>query len=195
MKSVKSVAVIALLSLFSLTACGEAQKAADTAADTAKGAADTAKDTAGKAADTAKNAAGKATDTAKDAAGKATDTAQGAADKTKTAMTDAAGKVQNVAAGLMAIKSDVMGLKDGTGQTLTAVKAGDFAKAQTEFGKVQTAWGKVSDTVKAQSADNHKTIETEMANVGTLLKEQKPDAAKVTTGLESLTKAFGGLIK
>jgi uncharacterized protein YjbJ (UPF0337 family) len=184
MKSVKSVAAIALLSLFSLTACGEAQKAADTAADTAKGAADTAKDAAGKAADTAK-----------DTAGKATDTAQGAADKTKTAMTDATGKVQNMAAGLMSIKTDLMGLKDGTGQTLAAVKSGDFAKAQTEFGKVQTAWGKVSETVKAQSADNHKTINTELTNVGSLLKEQKPDAAKVTTGLESLTKAFGGLIK
>lgn len=201
-KSVKSVAAIAVLSLMSLTACGEAQKAADTAADTAKGAADTAKDAAGKATDTAKDAAGKATDAAgkatdaaKDAAGKATDTAAGAADKAKTAATDAAGKVQNVAANLMSIKDSVGGLKDGAGKTLTAVKAGDFATAKTEFTKVQEAWGKVSETVEKQSPDSYKSIETELGNVGTLLKESKPDAAKVTTGLDSLTKAFGGLVK
>jgi uncharacterized protein YjbJ (UPF0337 family) len=188
LRSVKSAAAIAVLSLMSLTACGEAQKAADSATDAAKGAADTAtstaKDAATKATDTAKDTASKATDTAKDAATKATDTAK-----------DATGKVQSAAANLMAMKDSVVGLKDGAGKTLTAVKSGDFATAQTEFTKVQESWGKVSETVKTQSPDSFKSIETEIGNVGTLLKESKPDSAKVTTGLESLTKAFGGLVK
>jgi hypothetical protein len=190
-------AILALsLSLFALTACGEETKTVTDAAKDATGAAaDVAKDTTGKAVDVAKDATGKTVDAAKDATGKTVDAAKDATGKATDTAKGAMGSVTDMAGKMMGIKDGAMGMKDGVAAALVAVKAGDFKAAQTEATKLKESWGKISDTVEKQSGGSYKTINDGIASVETSLKDAKPDKAKVTSQLQSLTTAVAGLIK
>lgn len=159
---------IAILSILPLTACQQAQDAADQAQDAATEAADAAKDTATGAVDQAK-------DTATDAADKAKDTATDAADQAK---------------GLTANLTGLNDMKDGVTQTISSVQAGDFAKAKEDFSKVQESWGSLSETMKDNK--NYAAISEGVTNVQSSLSEANPDSGKVVEQLQGLLKNVGG---
>ncbi|NJK41794.1 MAG: hypothetical protein HC934_11475 [Acaryochloridaceae cyanobacterium SU_2_1] len=161
MRQLKLVLVIGLLSLFSLTACEEVTK---TATEKSSEVAEQTKDAADKAKDTATDVADKAKDTATDAKNKAVD--------------------------LVALKDSVTGMQTGVTQTLTAVKAGDFAKAKDEFGKLQESWTTIKDNIKPESVTS---IQSGLDTVKASLEASQPDKAKLITQLEGLVKSVGGI--
>jgi uncharacterized phage infection (PIP) family protein YhgE len=187
MKRFNTILALSILGLVALTACGEETK-------TVTG---TAKDTTGKVADTAKDAMGKTSDTAKDAIGKISDTAKDATGKTADTAKDAMSKIDNAKSAAeksVGMASGLAGMKDGVNNTLTAVKAGDFAKAKTEATELQASWGKISETVEKQSAGSYKNINDGLKNVQASLKDAKPDKTKIVAQLQSLATSVTGLI-
>jgi hypothetical protein len=204
MKRFNTIFALSILGLVSLTACGEeAKNVTDAAKDAtgsvtnvAKDAAGKTTDAAGKVGDAAKDTAGKTVDAAKDATGKTVDTAKDTAGKTTDAAKGAVDKAMGMAGNLAGIKDGVLGMKGGVATTLTAVKAGDFAKAQTEATKLQTSWGKISETVEKQSGagGSYKTINDGLKTVQTSLKDAKPDKVKITSQLQSVATAVTGLL-
>jgi iron uptake system EfeUOB component EfeO/EfeM len=84
-------------------------------------------------------------------------------------------------------------MKDGISQTLTSVKSGDFAAAQTSFGTLQTSWGEIEGDIKKLSGDTHAQIQSGMDTVEADLKAQSPDGTKIAANLESLTGSIGSL--
>jgi hypothetical protein len=193
MKRFNTIFALSILGLVSLTACGEeAKNVTDAAKDATGSVTDVAKDAAGKTTD----AAGKVGDAAKDATGKTVDAAKDTAGKTTDAAKGTVDKAMGMAGNLAGIKDGVLGMKGGVANTLTAVKAGDFAKAQTEATKLQTSWGKISETVEKQSGagGSYKTINDGLKTVQTSLKDAKPDKAKITSQLQSVATAVTGLI-
>ncbi|MBD3883257.1 hypothetical protein IFO70_15935 [Phormidium tenue FACHB-886] len=68
--------------------------------------------------------------------------------------------------------------------TRRAVRAEDFATAQTEFDKFNTQWTKVQAEVQTKSPDAYSTIETQKQQLATAL--QSNDRVKAMTSLKTL---------
>lgn len=89
-------------------------------------------------------------------------------------------------------KDGLLTLKDDVSQTLTAVKAGDYGKAQQQFSKVQETWKGLEGALKTVSSEKTAEAQTKIETVGTELKAAKPDAAKITAHLQDLGKSISG---
>ena len=80
----------------------------------------------------------------------------------------------------MSSMSKVGGFADLTtvvANTTTAVKAGNFSKAQAEIGKFEEPWSKVEKDVKAKSAGAYNAIEENVDKVKSALKASDKDKA------------------
>lgn len=113
---------------------------------------------------------------------------------------DKAGDIQKTAeqaqgaiTALASSQAGLMGMKDGVAQTITAVKAGDFTKAQQEFGKIQETWKGLEAGLKGVSAEGTQKVQNQLQTVATGLEATSPDAAKLTTDLQGLTTSIGSL--
>jgi hypothetical protein len=113
---------------------------------------------------------------------------------------DKAGDIQKTAeqaqgaiAKLAASKDGLFKMKEGVSQTLAAVKSGDFTKAQQDFGTVQETWKGLEAGLKTVSADGTQKVQGGLETVATELKAEKPDANKLTTGLQGLATSIGSL--
>jgi hypothetical protein len=89
-------------------------------------------------------------------------------------------------------QAGLLSMKDGVTETLTAVKAGDFTKAQAEFGKIQETWQGLEAGLKGISAEKTAAVKGQLDTVATELKAPTPDKAKLTTSLAGMTKSLGG---
>jgi hypothetical protein len=110
-----------------------------------------------------------------------------------TQVQETAQKAQNVLEKIGPFKENLLTMKDGATQTLSAVKTGDFASAQTQFGKLQQSWTAIEGDIKTISGDSHKSIQTNIDTIATDLKAPTPDAAKLTTDLQALSGNLGNL--
>jgi hypothetical protein len=110
-----------------------------------------------------------------------------------TQVQETAQKAQNVLEKIGPFKENLLTMKDGATQTLSAVKSGDFATAQTQFGKLQQSWTTIEGDIKTISGDSHKSIQTNIDTIATDLKAPTPDAAKITTDLQALSGNLGNL--
>jgi hypothetical protein len=106
---------------------------------------------------------------------------------------DVASKTTSAIGNLGNLKETIRPLTDGTAQTLSAVKAGNFTAAQTEFTKLQDSWKGLEGTLKTVSPDATKTIGEKITTIATDLKSGSPNAAKLTTELQGLSTAFSSL--
>lgn len=116
--------------------------------------------------------------------------------KDKANVQDIAGKTEqakNIIANIGPFKDNLLGMKDTVGQTLTAVKSGDFTTAQTEFGKLQTSWSKIEGDIKTISTESHQNIQADINNVASDLQASNPDKTQLTEDLENLTGSLGNL--
>jgi outer membrane murein-binding lipoprotein Lpp len=68
--------------------------------------------------------------------------------------------------------------------TRKAVKAADFASAQTEFGKFDAQWSILQDSVKAKSPEAHSVIEAQKQQLAAAL--QSNDQRKAWASLKTL---------
>jgi hypothetical protein len=157
---------IAVLSLSTLTACGEEAK------NVAEGTKDTATQSAG-------NAAGGASKTA----------ASG-----KDAMTGKMDKVKSMAGNVMAMKDGAPAMIAGVTAATTAVKAGDFAKAKDEVAKLQGVWGKMRESTEQKSPESYKAINEGLGKAQTELSEPKPETNKVLASLNSISGPLKTLV-
>jgi hypothetical protein len=88
-------------------------------------------------------------------------------------------------------QAGLLSMKDGVSETITAVKAGDFTKAQAEFGKIQETWKGLEAGLKGVSAEKTAAVSGTVETVATELKAATPDKAKLTADLEGMTKSLG----
>ncbi len=102
-------------------------------------------------------------------------------------------QAQGAITNLAASKDGLLKMKDGVSQTLASVKSGDFTKAQQDFGSIQETWKGIEPGLKGVSADGTQKVQGNLDTVGAELKAEKPDTAKITTGLQGLTASIGGL--
>ena len=74
---------------------------------------------------------------------------------------------------------------------LTALGAGDIAKARNAYGEFDEGWEDVEDDVKAKSPDAYKAIEDAMDEVeASLTKADKPDPARARDTLTKLKQTI-----
>ncbi|AFY85802.1 hypothetical protein [Chroococcidiopsis thermalis] len=106
---------------------------------------------------------------------------------------DVASKTTSAIGNLGNLKATIRPLTDGTTQTLSAVKAGNFSAAQTEFTKLQDSWKGLEGTLKTVSPNATKTIGEKITTIATDLKSGSPNVAKLTTELQGLSTAFSSL--
>lgn len=199
----KSALLIAGLSLLALTGCAATdtvQQGTDTTSNGVESAEKTVTETTADATKAVEEGVDMAKDAATETATDATKAVEGGVDAAKDAavqggetLNKALEKGKDAVADVMAVKDGVTGMKDGLSQTMTAVRAGDFTKANEEFGKVKTAWTSVEETVKTKSAEKYTQIETAVKNVDSLLKAENPDKTQVTSALETLSKDLAGV--
>jgi iron uptake system EfeUOB component EfeO/EfeM len=116
-------------------------------------------------------------------------------------MKEKADQAQNIAktatgalGNLPNLKDSIGSLTNGASQTLNAVKAGDFATAQTEFTKLQEGWKGLEATLKTTSPEAAKNAGTKIQTIATELKSGKPDAGKLTSELQGLSTDFSGIL-
>ena len=88
-------------------------------------------------------------------------------------------------------KDNLTQMKGYVTEAVTAVKANDFAKAKQEYKEYDEKWEEVEDGVRTKSQDAYIKIEKDMDQVkNTLVTPAKPDKAKATAALESLSKTL-----
>jgi hypothetical protein len=179
---------IALLSLSTLTACGEEVKNA------AEGTKDAVTQTAGNAADGAGKVADGATKTATEGVGKVADGASKTATSGKDAMTGTMDKAKSMAGNVMAMKDGAPAMIAGVTATTAAVKAGDFAKAKDEVAKIQGTWGKMREATEKKSPESYKAINEGLDKAQTELSEPKPETDKVLASLTSISGPLKTLV-
>ena len=108
-------------------------------------------------------------------------------------ITEKANQAKNIAANLGPLTDNLKGMKDGVSQTLTAVRAGDFAIAKEEFGQLQTSWQEIEGDIKNVSAESHQTIQAGIDTVATDFESDTPNTEQLTAELENLTGSLGNL--
>ncbi len=108
-------------------------------------------------------------------------------------VTEQASKVQDVAQNIGGAQ-ELLGMTKGVSQTLSAVKSGDFSKAQQEFSSVQQGWTDVQGKLKA-SPDTLNNIKSNVENIATDLKASPPDKDKLLGNLQTLSGSLGTLAK
>jgi hypothetical protein len=108
-------------------------------------------------------------------------------------VTEQASKVQDAAQNLGGTQ-ELLGMSNGVAQTLTAVKSGDFSKAQQEFSSVQQGWTDVEGKLKA-NPDTLNSIKSNVQTIATDLKTSPPDKDKLLGNLQSLSSSVGTLAK
>lgn len=138
-------------------------------------------------------ACSEASNTAQDAVDKAQDTAAETTEKVKDTAADAKDTVTetvNKGADFVALKDNVVSMKDGITSTLEAAKTADFDTAKTEFAKVQEAWPALKDSIKPDSAQSiQDSIETVKASLG----EGEPNKDKIVGELQNLLQSVKGI--
>ncbi len=88
-------------------------------------------------------------------------------------------------------KDNVTELKGYVTETLTAVKANNFAKAKQGYNKIEGKWSKIEDGVRTKSQDTYIKIEKDLSQVvNTVEKPAKPDKNKAIAALNSLSKTL-----
>jgi hypothetical protein len=179
---------IAVLSLSTLTACGEEAKNAT------EGATNTVTQTAQKATEGAGKATEGATKAATEGATKATEGAQKVATSGKDAMTGTMDKAKSMAGNVMEMKDGAPAMIAGVTATTTAVKAGDFAKAKDELAKLQGTWGKMRESTEQKSPESYKAINEGLDKAQTELSEPKPETDKVLASLTSISGPLKTLV-
>ena len=75
-----------------------------------------------------------------------------------------------------------------------ALKAGDFAKARKAFDRFDNKWDSIEDLIKDRSMDAYVTIEKNMIQVEQALMPDKPDVAKVTALVTSITDPYNTVL-
>ncbi|MBW4554024.1 MAG: hypothetical protein KME35_23420 [Aphanocapsa sp. GSE-SYN-MK-11-07L] len=121
----------------------------------------------------------------------------GASDQAQNMAQQAQDTANNATASLtsMTALKDTLGpITSGVSQTLAAVKAGDFGKAQTEFTTLQTNWQGIRDTVSKTAPEAAKTISGKIQTIAADLKLTPPDPAKLTTELQGLSTSLGSFL-
>lgn len=186
--------IVSALSLLALVGCGGNEQSTapsspassasvtDKVGDAAKAVKDKTTETAGAMKDKAAETAAEASKTAGEMKDKATGAVAEVGQKASD-MKDKAATAIGTATGM----SELTGL---VSSMTTAIKAGDFAKAQAEFGKFEGTWAKVEDAIKTKSPQAYAAIADQAAAVKSALNAQDKD--KAMTALKELSTGLAG---
>lgn len=81
---------------------------------------------------------------------------------------------------------DLENLNKHLDKAMVALQAGNTDSARTEFKAFNDGWYNIEDSVKAQSSQTYRDIETAMSDVKVALATQPLDTAKVTAAIQHL---------
>lgn len=185
--------IVSVLSLLALAGCGGNEQSTAPSPTSSASVTDQVGDAAKAVKDKTTETADAIKDKAAETATEASKTAGEMKDKATGAVAEVgqkAGEMKDKAATAIGTATGMSELTGLVSNMTTAIKAGDFAKAQEEFGKFEGTWAKVEGEVKTKSPQAYAAIQGHAEAVKSALAAQ--DKTQALTTLKQLSASLAG---